>query len=92
MLVASSLSLSARNLPDPVRLVHRINVLEDTMKGLAVDCTEIEETKRALVLSLLQLQVENVALLREVRNRCMMQTGSGSCTSQLYSFVAIVLI
>mmetsp|Transcript_4918 Transcript_4918/g.5712 ORF Transcript_4918/g.5712 Transcript_4918/m.5712 type:complete len:195 (+) Transcript_4918:47-631(+) len=53
-------------IPDPVRLIHRLTLLETSMKQLEIDCEEISKGKQTMAVSLLQLQIENANLIREL--------------------------
>ena len=57
-------------IPDPVALLRRISVLEQSLKRIRSDSVGIAHRKKALVPSLVELQLENARILQEVGTRC----------------------
>jgi hypothetical protein len=63
---SSSSSFSEEPIPDPIKLLRRLAALESRIGQLRRDCVEIADGRKEIALAVINVQVDNVRILRQV--------------------------
>ena len=63
-------------IPDPIMIVQRLTVIESAMEKLQIDCGDIFQKRKELVLFVTALQIENIFRLKKVRFSALLWTDS----------------